>query len=291
MATPLRIPARDLEDDTEFEFLAELLRGGRPTFVLTGAGMSTASGIPDYRDADGRWKHRQPMSYRQFVTSERGRQRYWARSFAGWTRMATAEPNAAHRALTDLESAGMIELLVTQNVDGLHRMAGSRRTLDLHGRLDKVDCLRCRLRFRRSAFQRELARLNPAWIGSGRPGTERPDGDVELSDEETSGFQVPDCPACGGILKPAVVFFGEMVPRHRVRAAFSALERARSVLVVGSSLMVRSGLRFVVAAAERKIPVGIVNLGVTRADDSATIKLQARCDVVLPRLAAHLVES
>jgi NAD-dependent SIR2 family protein deacetylase len=271
------------------EPLLTFLRASRRLFVLTGAGISTASGIPDYRDADGRWKHRQPMSYREFVHSERARQRYWARSFTGWRRMAKAEPNAAHHALAVLDRAGRVELLVTQNVDGLHRKAGSRRSLDLHGRLDTVQCLGCGLRFRRDAFQSELARLNPDWAGI-RPGdVERPDGDVELEDAATAEFRVPSCPVCGGVLKPAVVFFGEMVPRHRVQRAYAAVDAADAVLVVGSSLMVRSGLRFVLAAAERGVRVALLNLGVTRADAHATVKIEARCDEVLPEVVARLM--
>lgn len=276
--------------EQQLESLAEWVDHTAPLFVLTGAGISTASGIPDYRDTEGRWKHRQPMSYRQFVGSEAARKRYWARSFVGWERMHNALPNPAHEALVELERAGLIEALVTQNVDGLHRKAGSNRTLDLHGRLDGVDCLGCHLRFRRTEFQEELGRLNPTWSGASPAGRWRPDGDVELRDLQTSQFRVPPCPACGGVLKPAVVFFGEMVPRHRVTAAFAALERARGVLVVGSSLMVRSGLRFVLAAGDRRLPVAIVNLGVTRADDRASIKIEDRCDAILPRLASRLME-
>jgi len=282
-------------DETAIERLLAVLRPSRRLFVLTGAGISTASGIPDYRDADGRWKHRQPMSYREFVGSERARQRYWARSFTGWRRMAAAEPNPAHRALAALDRAGRVELLVTQNVDGLHRKAGSRRSLDLHGRLDTVQCLDCNLRFSREDFQRELARLNPGWnpdrAGARPQGAERPDGDVALADAATTGFRVPACPICGGVLKPAVVFFGEIVPRHRVERAFAALEAADAVLVVGSSLMVRSGLRFVFAAAERGIPVALVNLGVTRADERATVKVEAPCNQILPRVVARLAET
>lgn len=266
--------------------LAELLADRRRLFVLTGAGISTESGIPDYRDADGEWKHRQPMQYREFTGSAAARRRYWARSLVGWRRIAGAEPNAAHRALGRLEVAGRVRCLVTQNVDSLHRKAGSRRLIDLHGRLDRVKCLGCRMAFRRDRFQSELERLNPGWGDASA--TVAPDGDARLGDVDTESFEVPECPRCGGILKPAVVFFGEPVPPRRVTRAFAALEQADAALVAGSSLMVYSGYRFARAAADRGIPLALINLGRTRADDEATLKLVGRCGDVLPRLVARL---
>ncbi len=269
--------------------LAALLASRRRLFVLTGAGCSTESGIPDYRDADGEWKHRQPMQYREFVTRPEARQRYWARSLVGWRRIAAAEPNPAHRALARLEEAGRVRCLVTQNVDRLHHQAGSRRLIDLHGRLDRVECLDCRTAFRRDLFQRELKRLNPDWGQVPAPGARyAPDGDADLGAVDTGSFRVPDCPRCGGTLKPAVVFFGEQVPRRRVDRAFAALEEADAVLVAGSSLMVFSGYRFARAAAERGLPLALVNLGRTRADGEAALKVEGRCGEVLPRLTELL---
>lgn len=225
------------------------------------------------------------MSFQEFLARPAARARYWRRSAAGWRRMAAARPNAAHRALATLEAAGRVEILVTQNVDGLHRRAGSAAVVDLHGRLDAVDCLGCRISYRRELLQAELERLNP---GAGRVRASlAPDGDAEVAEGET-GFRVPACPACGGILKPAVVFFGESVPPRRVERAFVGLARADALLVVGSSLMVWSGFRFVRRAVERGLPVAIVNLGRTRADDAATLKLEAPCGATLVAAVARL---
>lgn len=277
-------------EESGLDALADLLASSRRLFVLTGAGCSTESGIPDYRDADGEWKQRRPMQYREFAGSAAARRRYWARSMVGWRRIAGAEPNAAHYALGRLEAAGRVRCLVTQNVDRLHRKAGSRRMIDLHGRLDRVECLGCRTAFRRDLFQVELERLNPGWgttVHLG-PATVAPDGDADLGEVDTAGFTVPGCPCCGGTLKPAVVFFGEPVPRRRVARAFAALDEADAVLVAGSSLMVYSGYRFARAAADRGIPLALINLGRTRADDQATLKLVGRCGELLPRLVARL---
>jgi NAD-dependent SIR2 family protein deacetylase len=250
----------------------------RRLFVLTGAGCSTRSGIPDYRDADGSWKRGSPMTFQAFIGSEAARRRYWARSFAGWPRIAAARPNRAHAALARLEARGGTELLLTQNVDGLHQAAGSRRVIDLHGRLDQVRCLGCGAPLARAAMQAELDRLNPGW---GAAGAAAPDGDAEVEAAAIAGFAVPPCAACGGILKPDVVFFGENVPRERVEAAFAALDRADAMLVVGSSLAVYSGYRFAVAAAAAGKPVAAVNLGRTRADHLLALKVEAECGAAL----------
>lgn len=266
--------------------LAEVLRPKHRLFVLTGAGCSTHSGIPDYRDAEGNWKHRQPMNFKEFTGSFEARRRYWSRSFIGWNRIHGAEPNPAHDALAQLEEMGRLRCLVTQNVDGLHHKAGHRNSIDLHGRLDRVECLQCRFRYRRDALQSELERLNPDWRSVAAE--IKPDGDAVLVGQDDSSFRVPDCPRCNGVLKPAVVFFGEPVPKRRVRRAFKALDEADAVLVAGSSLMVFSGYRFVRGAAERDIPVALVNLGRTRADDEASFKVEAPCEEVLPRLVEGL---
>ena len=254
-------------------------------FVVTGAGCSTGSGIPDYRDPSGAWKHRRPVSYADFTGHAAVRQRYWARSLVGWARLVAARPNGAHRALARLEELAVVRQLVTQNVDGLHQRAGSRRVLDLHGRLDRVACLGCGGSLLRDDLQRLLAEWNPAWADLAA--TDLPDGDARL-EGPFDGFRVPDCPACGGVLKPDVVFFGESVPRERVTAALAALAGCDAMLVVGSSLMVFSGYRFCLAAAALGRPVAAVNLGRTRADALLTLKLEADCAATLEALADRL---
>lgn len=263
-----------------FDFIAR----HRRLFVLTGAGCSTDSGIPDYRDADGNWKRSPPVSFQAFMSSPAVRQRYWARSFVGWRHLRRAGPNAAHQALARLERQGRLELLLTQNVDGLHQAAGSKQVIDLHGRVDRVRCLDCESLVSREKLQAELLRCNCAW--SALEGLPAPDGDADLQGLSFSEFAVPSCFRCGGVLKPDVVFFGESVPRARVDEAMQRLERADAVLVVGSSLMVYSGYRFVHAAAQAGKPVAAVNLGRTRADDLLTLKVSEPCASALAALAA-----
>lgn len=270
---------------TPIEPLADLLAGRQRPVVLTGAGLSTGSGIPDYRDDAGDWKRRPPMQYREFVGSDLARRRYWARNMLGWTRMRTARPNAGHQALARLEAAGAVDWVITQNVDGLHQRAGSHRVTDLHGRLDRVVCLDCGKRLPRDAVQGFLVEHNPGW-GHHEPEL-APDGDVDLEMDFRS-FRVPDCPCCGGVLKPDVVFFGEKVPVEPVDTAFSRLDDADLLLVAGSSLMVWSGYRFVRRAAAAGIPVAIVNLGRTRGDREASLKIEADCGVALGALADRL---
>jgi NAD-dependent SIR2 family protein deacetylase len=243
--------------------------------VLTGAGCSTDSGIPDYRDADGAWKRAPPVQFRAFMDQHAVRQRYWARSLVGWRHFSAAEPNAVHHALARLEAAGCIELLVTQNVDGLHTRAGSRRVLDLHGRLDLVRCVACAHSVPRALFQRDLASANPGWAGL--EARIAPDGDVDLERDDFSGFTVPACARCAGVLKPDVVFYGENVPGERVKHALRALAAADAMLVAGSSLMVYSGYRFAAAAAAAGKPIAAVNLGRTRADELLTLKVSQPC--------------
>lgn len=255
-----------------------LLQAG-PVAVLTGAGMSTDSGIPDYR-SPGRPPHR-PMTHSEFCSGSQARQRYWARSHLGWRLIAGAAPNAGHRALAGLERAGRIGTVITQNVDGLHAAAGSRRVIDLHGRIDEVVCLACGQVTARVELAERMARANPGF-GAGLALGIRPDGDVELND--TSSFRVPDCRRCTGTLKPRVVFFGDSVAKPLVATCFSLVDEAGSLLVVGSSLTVMSGLRFVRHAARRGIPVVIVNRGPTRGDDLATVKLDTGCSETLAAL-------
>jgi NAD-dependent SIR2 family protein deacetylase len=271
------------------EALAAFVRAHPRLLVLTGAGCSTASGIPEYRDHEGAWKNRPPVTYADFVGSAAARRRYWARSVWGWQRVSAAVPNAAHTALCGLERAGYVRTLVTQNVDGLHQRAGSRRVVDLHGRLQDVDCLQCGGRLSRQDVQALLVCWNGPFLSSlpALPPDPRPDGDAQVETDFTD-FRVPDCPACGGTLKPGVVFFGENVPRPRVDAAMQALEGADALLVVGSSLMVFSGYRFCLAAARMGKPMAAVNLGRSRADDLLGLRLAADCGPTLQGLLAAL---
>lgn len=260
--------------------LRDWLAAHRRVFVLTGAGCSTGSGIPDYRGADGAWKRRAPITYQSFTGDAAMRTRYWARSVVGWPMVERARPNAAHLAIADAGHAGRVTALVTQNVDGLHQRAGSRDVIDLHGRIGEVVCLQCSRRMPRAALQDELVQLNPGW--GDRVAGHAPDGDADLDDDEVAGFRVASCGDCDGMLKPDVVFFGENVPRERVARAASALADADAMLVVGSSLMVYSGYRFARAAREAGKPLAILTRGVTRADALATLKIDADCTQVLP---------
>ena len=273
-------PARGTLDD-----LVRFVSAHPRLLALTGAGCSTASGIPDYRDAEGAWKHPRPVSYADFVRSAAVRRRYWARSFVGWPRVGQASPNLAHLGLAGLEARGRVAQVVTQNVDGLHQKAGSRRVIDLHGRVDTVECLGCGARLARRDVQTLLRRWNPGLAGPGA--ALAPDGDAHLEGAQ-DGVRVPDCPECGGILKPAVVFFGETVPRHRVDAVMRVLEAADALLVVGSSLMVFSAYRFCLAARALGKPVAAVNRGRTRADELLALKVASDCGSALAALLARL---
>lgn len=259
----------------------DLLRG-RPLVVLTGAGLSTDSGIPDYRGPGA--PDRTPMTFQEFVSGPAARRRYWARSHLGWGRMRAAAPNPGHRALAALDPT----LLITQNVDGLHELAGSRAVVALHGRIADVVCLDCRRTTGRAALQERLERLNPGWTSDHADVAVRPDGDVDL--DHTEGFVVPACEECGGVLKPDVVFFGENVPKPRVErcyAAVDALAQDGALLVAGSSLAVMSGLRFVRRAARNGTPVVIVNRGATRGDELATCRVEAGCSEFLTELVSR----
>lgn len=245
----------------------------RRIFVLTGAGCSTQSGIPDYRDRDGEWKRTPPITLQALTGSDAAYRRYWARSSVGWPRFLSAQPNVAHHALAALEQRGQVRLLLTQNVDGLHQRAGSRAVIDLHGRLDDVVCLGCGARSPREDIQSDIASANPSWqAGLARPA---PDGDADIDDSAVTGFNPPYCVHCHGLLKPDVVFFGENVPRQRVADAQQALDESDALLVAGSSLMVWSGFRFVRMAAAAGLPVAILNQGRTRADAIATLRIDA----------------
>jgi NAD-dependent SIR2 family protein deacetylase len=274
------------DDPSAVDRLAAWLSDRRSLAVITGAGVSTASGIPDYRDADGNWKRSPPAQYRDFVQSDAVRRRYWARSLAGWPLFASAMPGKAHLALARLEMIGSVANLVTQNVDRLHQRAGSRGVIDLHGRLDMVRCLACRAQVPRDEFQQRLREANPDWdVAAARIA---PDGDADLHDADFGAFEVPCCDACGGVLKPDVVFYGESVPRETTAAAFDAVQSADGVLAVGSSLMTWSSFRLVRAAAQRGIPVVAVNRGRTRADDLFAFKCDGDCGELLIAAVAAL---
>jgi NAD-dependent SIR2 family protein deacetylase len=255
----------------------------RPLVVLTGAGLSTDSGIPDYRGPGA--VARMPMTFQEFVAGPAAQQRYWARSHLGWSRMGHAVPNAGHRAVAALSA----DLVITQNVDGLHEAAGTPRLVALHGRVADVVCLSCRSTTPRPALQQRLTELNPGWVERHAAVASRPDGDVDL--DETVDFVVPACSTCGGALKPDVVFFGENVPPARVSRCYAAVDALAGsggvLLVAGSSLSVMSGLRFVRRAAKLGVPVVIVNRGVTRGDELASYQVDAGTSEWLPELAVR----
>ena len=257
----------------------------RRVFALTGAGCSTASGIPDYRDDAGEWKRRPPVMIQAFRSEDAVYRRYWARAYAGWPRLTAAAPNAAHRAFADWETAGTLLQLVTQNVDRLHQRAGSRAVIDLHGRLDVVVCLGCGDRTSRTSVQETMAAANPVWRTQA---TTAPDGDADIDAGVIESFTAPRCDRCGGLLKPDVVFFGENVPRDRYEQACAALAGADALLVAGSSLMVYSGFRFVRLAHEAGLPIAIVNRGRTRADDLAELKIEGDVGTTLTAAVAPL---
>lgn len=268
------------------ERLAALLLQG-PVAVISGAGLSTASGIPAYRDRHGQWQQSKPIQHQDFLRHESVRQRYWARSFVGWARIGLATPAPGHWALCQMEQRGIVSSLVTQNVDGLHQKAGSRAVIELHGRLDRVHCLACTESFPRALVQQWLTSANPDFaVAQVRTA---PDGDAHVDDSAYAGFQVPGCPSCNGTLKPDVVFFGDSVPRERVAAATRSIDAVQALLVVGSSLMVYSGFRFADYAHQRGKRVLAINQGVTRADHLLDLKIEADCGDVLERLLALAV--
>ena len=259
--------------------LTAFLRRYKRLAVLTGAGCSTASGIPDYRDEAGNWKHRKPVQFADFMTRTDVRRRYWAQSFHGWTRIAKARPNGAHAALATLEAAGRVAGLITQNVDNLHRAAGSRNVIDLHGVLHDTRCMQCDCQVSRQDFQHRLENLNPDWWPTVT--SFGPDGDATLADGHFEQFTIPDCLHCGGIVKPDVVFFGEAVPSDRVAKARQLVHDSDALLVAGTSLMVFSGFRFARFAAECGKPIAILNRGKTRADEFASHRFSGDCSSLL----------
>lgn len=267
--------------------LAQSLRKA-PVLALTGAGISTASGIPDYRRRDGTRRAKAPMMYQEFLASPAARQRYWARSMLGWPALRTARPNAAHRALAGLQRHGYLSGLITQNVDDLHHQAGAAEVLELHGNLHVVRCLNCGHRLARERVQEALEWDNPWLLGEAVPLA--PDGDALLPEALVAGFCLPRCPACDSeMLKPDVVFFGGNVARQTAERAMQLAEQASALLVVGSSLMALSAFRLCQAVAAAGRPVYAVNLGKTRADGLLHAKLQQPCEQLLPELARRVL--
>ncbi|GAB4098358.1 NAD-dependent protein deacetylase [Sinomonas halotolerans] len=267
-----------------------MLRAGE-VLVLTGAGVSTASGIPDYRGPEGSWRKHRPMTYQEFRHDPAARHRYWARSFVGWRHIDRAQPNLAHRELAGLEAAGRLAGVVTQNVDGLHAAAGTRSLVALHGDLDRVICLACGAVEGRSNLDERLAQANPGYLEAAAmdPAAVNPDGDVELDRAWVERFRMVGCLMCGSVeLKPDVVYFGEGVPAARKERATAMLASASSLLVLGSSLAVMSGYRFVLDAVREGKPVGIVNQGPTRGDGRAHWRWREDVGEALASLARHL---
>jgi NAD-dependent deacetylase sirtuin 4 len=274
--------------DVALERLAQLVRGRR-IVALTGAGCSTESGIPDYRGPDTPPRKRPPIQHREFVDHADRRQRYWARSMLGWPRLAGARPNDGHRALVELEAAGTLVGLITQNVDGLHHAAGSRDVVELHGGIGRVRCLACDAVTSRAELQARLGEANPTWAERAHAVATAPDGDADLPDDLVADFAVVACSSCGGVLMPDVVFFGGSVPRPVLDAAWSTFDRAEVLLVIGSSLTVFSGYRFVRRAAERSVPVAILNRGPTRGDPHAELRIDAPAGLALQALVRAIV--
>ena len=266
--------------------LHDFLRWHPRLFVLSGAGVSTDSGIPGYRDDEGRWMRQAPVTLQEFLGSASARQRYWARSMVGFPVVARATPNAAHRALARLETARKTTCLVTQNVDGLHQRAGSANVIELHGTVGRVICLECGADHARAAIQQTLEAENAGFLEA--RATAAPDGDADVAPDRAGAFNVPRCGHCGGLLKPDVVFFGENVPRERVGAAMRALDEADAMLVVGSSLMVWSGYRFCERAESQGKPIAAINRGRTRADHLFTLKVSEPCAQALTAAVERL---
>ena len=265
--------------------LVECLRGRRVA-VLTGAGVSTESGIPDYRSPEALARVRRPIHGPEFVRSAALRRRYWARAMVGWERFRAARPGASHFAIARLETSGIVTGVVTQNVDRLHRHAGSRRVVELHGALAETVCLACGLVEERDAVQARMLAQNPSWIDG--PSPMAPDGDADLPDHLIEGFVAPTCVDCDGVLKPNVVFFGHNVARPIVDAAFAEVDEAEALLVAGTSLAVFSGYRFLLRAADRGIPIAIVNRGPVRGEERAAVKIEAATGETLAALACRL---
>ncbi len=264
------------------------IAGHRKLWILTGAGLSAASGLPTYRDDEGNWKAANPVQHQDFINQAHNRQRYWSRSMVGWPSFREAAPNAAHLALTRIQQSGRVHQLVTQNVDRLHSKSGSTAVIDLHGRLDRVICMQCGHRISRHEMQDRLLAANPELSTSNV--TLLPDGDAAVSAEMAQQLVVPDCERCDGMLKPDVVFFGDNVPGARVAEAYRTLQEADAALFIGSSLQVMSGYRFCVQASKQAIPLYCINRGQTRADHLFDAKLEADLSDTLHELSSAITE-
>ena len=273
-------PSADASLDAAVDALA-----GHTIAVLTGAGVSTDSGIPDYRGEGA--PVRSPMTFQQFLADLDYRKRYWAGSHLGWKRFSAARPNAGHVALVELELAGIVDGIITQNVDGLHLRAGSQRVVDLHGTMDRVRCLSCGQYYARQSIADQITSENP-WIDTDEAFELSPDGDVEVRD--ISAFVLPECSVCGGVLKPDVVFFGEFVPKEKFGEASALMQSADALVIAGSSLIVNSGIRLLEQASRRKLPIVIINRGVTKGDNRATVKVDAGTSETLQSLSRRLSE-
>ncbi|XP_076472917.1 NAD-dependent protein lipoamidase sirtuin-4, mitochondrial-like [Babylonia areolata] len=279
------VPRSEEASEQDVSQLTEFVSRAKRLFVLTGAGISTESGIPDYRsEGVGLYatSKNRPVNYADFLNSSEIRQRYWARNYVGWPRFSSFLPNQAHRILSQWENAGKIHWLVTQNVDALHYKAGSSQVTELHGSAHRVVCLSCHSKVPRIAVQAQIKALNPDWHA--HSSQMAPDGDISLTPEQVQGFKVPECQRCGGILKPEIVFFGDNVPRTTVNFTFDRLGESDAMLVAGSSVEVYSGFRLANRAAESHIPIAILNIGQTRADKLASLKIRSRCGHTLQRV-------
>jgi NAD-dependent SIR2 family protein deacetylase len=276
------------EEQIFMDQLARFFQTHQHIFVITGAGISTESGIPDYRDENGDWKRKSPITHQQFVSKESFRKRYWSRNMVGWKLLKRATPNRGHLALTQLETNGYLQVIVTQNVDGLHQQAGSQHVIDLHGNVSRCVCLSCRKIVLRSELQTILECLNPEFLDS--CANSAPDGDADVIQQDLNHFQVPDCQLCGGILIPDVVFYGGSVPKTRVDYISRQLETADALLLIGSTMMTYSSFRYCIAGVSQNKPIAAINRGVTRADKLLAFKITGHCSEVLAKLAAHLIQ-
>ncbi|CAG4933257.1 unnamed protein product [Colias eurytheme] len=279
------VPSYKPPNEKDFNNLLNFLYQHNKILILTGAGISTESGIPDYRSEEvglyARTNHK-PIQYQEFVKYPKVRQRYWARNFVGWPRFSSIQPNSTHIAIRDLQKAGKVTSIVTQNVDRLHHKAGSDNVIELHGTGYIVKCLNCPYEIDRFKLQEELLRKNPAMESSF--GMIRPDGDVELSKEQVDSFRTPLCPKCEGPLKPDIVFFGDNVPKARVEKVKSEVTNSDAIFVLGSSLTVYSSYRIILQAKEEGKKIAVLNIGPTRADDIVDIKVSTKCGEILTEL-------
>lgn len=281
------VPKHEEAQESDIRQLSEMLRRSRNLLVLTGAGISTESGIPDYRsEGVGLYSvtKRRPVQYQDFLKSELARKRYWARNYVAWNRFSSFQPNGCHLILSNWEKRGLIYWLVTQNVDALHTKAGHINVTELHGCTHRVECLVCGNVISRYTLQDKIASVNTTWNANADQTIVRPDGDIDLSDEQCNEFQMPDCERCGGLLKPQVVFFGDNVPKMTVDFVYNKVNECDTFLVLGSSLYVYSGFRFVSRARQQQKNIAIVTIGDSRADNLADIKVNARCGEILNRL-------